>query len=78
MDALKEALKGTDADAIKAKMDDLQKDFYELSSKMYQQQGQQAQGGPDTGANAGSQQSSGSAGGDGYVDADFKEVDDNK
>ena len=78
VDALKEALKGTDADAIKAKMDDLQKDFYELSSKMYQQQGQQAQGGPDTGANAGSQQSSGSAGGDGYVDADFKEVDDNK
>ncbi len=78
VDALKEALKGTDADAIKAKMDDLQKDFYELSSKMYQQQGQQAQGGPDTGANAGGQQSSGSAGGDGYVDADFKEVDDNK
>ena len=71
LNALKEALKGTDIEAIKAKQDDLQKAFYAISEKVYQQaaqaQGQQpgAQPGPD----AGSQPKD-----DGAVDADFHEV----
>ena len=68
VDALKEALKGTDIEAIKAKQEDLQKDFYEISSKMYQQaaQEQQAAGGGAPG---------GAPSDDGVVDADFTEVD---
>lgn len=70
LDALKEALKGTDVDAIKGKQEELQKDFYEMSAKMYQNaQGTQgAQQNPED--NAG-----GTAGGADYVDADYKEVD---
>jgi len=47
VEALKEALKGTDSEAIKTKQEELQKDFYEVSSKMYQQaaEAQQAAGG---------------------------------
>ncbi len=52
--ALKEALKGTDTDAIKAKQEELQKDFYEVSTKMYQQaaQAQQASQGDASGSQA--------------------------
>ena len=73
LDALKEALKGTDVDAIKAKQEELQKDFYEMSAKMYQNaQGAQGSQGAqqEPGDNAG-----GAAGGADYVDADYKEVD---
>ncbi len=69
--ALKEALKGEDMGAIKTKQDELQKAFYAVSEKLYQQ-AQQAQGGaapgPDAGAGATQQPD------DGVVDADFKEV----
>ena len=41
LNALKEALKGTDIEAIKAKQDDLQKAFYAISEKVYQQAAQQ-------------------------------------
>lgn len=77
---LKEALKGTDIEAIKAKQDELQKVFYAVSEKLYQAQAaqQQAAGaaGPDMGANPGA----GAANSDpNVVDADFREVnDDNK
>ncbi len=80
IDALKEALKGSDLEAIKAKQEELQKVFYSVSEKLYQQaaQSQQANSGaagPDMGGAAG-----GNAGGDpNVVDADYKEVDnDNK
>ena len=78
IDALKEALKGTDIEAIKTKQDELQKVFYAVSEKLYQAQAQAAQGaqaGPDMGgaANAGSTNADPNV-----VDADFKEVDDNK
>ncbi|WP_462423457.1 hypothetical protein, partial [Anaerotruncus colihominis] len=43
--------------------------FYDMSAKMYQQAQQSA---PDGQA---APQDNGSAGGDGYVDADFREVD---
>jgi len=71
--ALKEALKGTNNDDIKAKQDDLQKTFFEVSQKLYEQNAPQGTEQPDMGDMGG-----GSApGGDGFVDADFKEVDDN-
>ena len=52
-EALKEALKGTDLDAIKAKQEELQKQVYAVSEKLYKaaaEAQQQAQGG-DAGAN---------------------------
>ncbi|MBQ8869254.1 MAG: Hsp70 family protein, partial [Oscillospiraceae bacterium] len=70
LDALKEALKGTDTEAIKAKQDELQKAFYEVSAKLYQQAN--AQTGTE-GASAGAD--AGAAGAD-YVDADYSEVKD--
>ena len=71
LDALKEALKGSDIDAIKAKQEELQKAFYAVSEKMYQQaaQAQQAQG---AGEDAGAQNNNG--GDDNVVDAEYKEV----
>ena len=74
INALKEALKGSSVEDIKAKQEDLQKKFYEVSSKVYSEAGaQQApQGEPQPGA-----QSNGAAD-DGYVDADYKDVDDSQ
>jgi len=71
IDALKEALKGSDIEAIKAKQDDLQKKFYEISSKVYEaaQAAQAAQAGAEQGA---------APNNDGVVDADYQEVDENK
>lgn len=72
--ALKEALKGDNLDAIKSAQDDLQNKFYEVSQKLYQA-AQAAQGaqGAQPGADPNAQQ----GGNDGYTDADFTEVDDN-
>ncbi|MGI5957977.1 MAG: molecular chaperone DnaK [Massiliimalia sp.] len=74
---LREALKGTDLEAIKKKQEELQQSMYAVSEKLYQQASaaQQAAGanpGADMGAQANAQ---GSQGGD-YVDADFTEVHD--
>lgn len=77
VDALKEALKGSDTELIKTRQEELQKDFYDMSSKMYQQATPQ-DGAPDMGdmgaQDAGAQQAGGAPGAD-FVDADFKEVD---
>ena len=71
IDKLKEALKGTDSAAIKAATEELTKDFYAVSEKLYQQANPQgAQPGADAGA-AGSGAQSGQ-----YYDADYKVVDD--
>ena len=73
LNALKEALKGTDIEAIKAKQEELQKAFYAISEKVYKQaaEAQQAAGQqPGAGATG----NGGSTGDDGVVDADFKEV----
>ena len=67
---LKEALKGTDIEAIKAKQEAVQKAFYAISEELYKnaQAAQSAQPGADAGAaNNGKPD-------DGVVDADFKEV----
>ena len=74
INALKEALKGSNVEDIKAKQEDLQKKFYEVSSKVYNAAG--AQGAPQGDPQPGAQ--SGPAGDDGYVDADYKEVDDSQ
>ena len=72
VDKVKEALKGSDTEAIKAATEELQKKFYEISSKLYQQQAQSgAQGAP--GADAGQAQN-----GENVYDADFTENNDNK
>ncbi|HIZ55700.1 MAG TPA: molecular chaperone DnaK [Firmicutes bacterium] len=68
IDALKEALKGTDIEAIKTKSEDLQKDLYQMSSKLYEaaQAAQQAQAGAEGAADAKQ---------DDVVDVDYKDVD---
>ena len=73
LNALKEALKGTDIEAIKAKQEELQKAFYAISEKVYKQaaEAQQAAGQQP---GAGAADNGGSTGDDGVVDADFKEV----
>ena len=75
LNALKEALKGTDIELIKTGADALQKKFAEISEKVYREaaaQQQAQQPGPDAGAQ-GAQ--GGSTGGSDYVDADFKDAD---
>lgn len=74
LDALKEALKGDNTDAIKSTEEDLTNKFYEVSQKIYEAtQGAQ---GPQPGAAPGADTAQG--GNDaGYTDADYTEVDDN-
>jgi molecular chaperone DnaK len=76
---VKEALKGTDNEAIKKAADTLTQVFYDLSSKMYQQNpGAQGAGfDPNAagGFNPGEQQNPGQ---DNVYDADYKVVDDDK
>ena len=69
---LKEALKGTDIEAIKAKQEEVQKAFYAISEELYKN----AQSSGAAGASGAEAGSAGSAGkpDDGVVDADFKEV----
>ena len=75
-DALKEALKGEDTEAIKAKYENLQKELYSVSEKVYkaaseaqQQQQQTSQAGGFT--HGGDRQ-------DNVYEADFVDVDDDK
>ena len=68
IEELKEALKGEDIEAIKAKKEEVQKAFYEVAGKVYQQAG--AQGAPDMGADMGT----GAQAGNNVVDADFTEA----
>lgn len=76
---VKDALKGTDIEAIKKATEELQQAFYEISSKIYQQTG--AQGAPGADPNAagfGGQQGQPGGADDNVVDADYKVVDDDK
>lgn len=74
---VKEALKGTDTEAIKKATESLTQVFYNISSKLYQNNpGSNPQGGPQGGF-----QSEGTAnnqGADNVYDADYKVVDDDK
>ena len=79
LNKLKDALKGTDVEAIKAATEETTKAFYPIAEKMYQQAGAQGgQAGPDMGGCAGGN-CGGSCGTDtdpNVVDADYKVVDD--
>ena len=82
--ALKEALKGTDTEAIKKATEALQKPLYELSAAAYQAAG--AQGAPGAGAGAQAGPQPGAQGGassakkddDDVVDAEYTDVNDKK
>ena len=70
---LKDALKGTDAAAIKAKQEALMQILQTAGAAMYQQPGANPAGGPTPGADAGAQSAGEQKkGGDDVVDADFK------
>ena len=76
IDALKEALKTDNTDDIKAKSDELQKAFSEIATKVYQAAGaaaQAAQGAAEGGSTDNNGSNDGSDG-NGFVDADFKDV----
>jgi molecular chaperone DnaK len=77
LNALKEALKGTDTNAIKSATEELTKAFYAVSEKLYSQAGAQAgQPGADMGG-AGCNNDCGSCNNDdNVVDADYEVVDD--
>jgi molecular chaperone DnaK len=69
-EALKEALKGTDIEAIKTAQEALQKEVYAVSEKVYKAaaEAQQAAGGADGNQTAGNDNN--------VYDADFSDVDD--
>ena len=76
LNRVKEALKGTDTQAIKNATEGLTKAFYAVSEKLYSQAG--AQPGPDMGGAAGGATGAANNGGDdNVVDADYEVVDDN-
>ena len=72
LSALKEAKEGEDAEAITAKVNELQQAAMKLGEAMYQAQQAEAGEGDAQQADAAAQAD------DGVVDADFEEVDDNK
>ena len=75
LNALKDALKGTDTQAIKNATEELTKAFYAVSEKLYSQAGAQPGAGADAGC-GGDCGSCGTNGGDNVVDADYEVVDD--
>jgi molecular chaperone DnaK len=75
---VKDALKGTDIQAIKSATETLTKAFYDISAKIYQNNpGAQGGPGPNPGAGAGPQ-GQGPSGQDNVYDADYEVVDDDK
>ena len=71
---LKTAMQGTDTEAIKQKLDELQKVFYEISEKLYKAaaEAQAAQQGAAAGDAAGTAGQNAD-----FVDTDYKDVDEN-
>ncbi len=75
IDAVKKALEGTDVEAIKNATEDLQKKFYEVSSKVYQQNGG-AQGAQGAGFDQNAQNGGAQGGSNGGYEGDYTVVDD--
>lgn len=79
IEALKEALKNQDIEIIKTKQEELQKTFFEISTKIYQAAQAQGQtetastGSTDNSSNSQDNKNNGNSDGE-VVDADFKEV----
>ena len=76
LNKLKDALKGTDIEAIKAATEEATKAFYPVAEKMYQQSGQAGQAGPDMGGADFGGQAGGTNTDPNVVDADYQVVDD--
>ncbi len=78
IEKVKEALKGTDTEAIKAATDSLQQAFYKVSEKLYQQANPQGANPQDFagGAQGAQQQGNPQGGADNVYEADYREVDD--
>ncbi len=70
-EALKEAVKGEDIDLIKAKQEELQKELFAVSEKLYKAAAEQQQA-------AQGQENAQQGNADNVYDADFTDVDDNK
>ena len=71
LDALKEAVKGTDIEAIKTAKEELQKAFYDIAGRIYQEQGAAAQAADVQGDGTNAAQG---APDDNIVDADFTDA----
>ena len=71
IEKLRQDIKDNNTDAMKADTDALQKAFYDISSKIYNQQGGAGNPGPDMGGGNGGAQPNG----DGVYDADFTDTD---
>ena len=78
VDALKEALKGEDIEAIKSKKEELTQSFYKVSEELYKQAAAQAQAqqGADGAQGAANAQGGANKGDDGYYEADYTDVED--
>ena len=76
LEKVKSAISANDTAAMKSTTEELQKAFYAVSEKLYQQANPQGGAGFDPNAAAGGQQG-GQAGGN-YYDADYEVVDDDK
>jgi len=77
VDALKEALKGEDIEAIKSKKEELTQSFYKVSEELYKQAAAQAQAQQGTdGAQGANPQGGANKGDDGYYEADYTDVED--
>ena len=76
LNALKEALKGDNADDIKAKKEELTQSFYKISEEIYKQAAaaQQAAGGAQQNSGAGAQGNA--PGQDGYYETNYTDVED--
>ena len=78
-DKVKEALKGTDTDAIKKATEELEKPLYEMSAAAYQQAGgSEAAAGAGAAPGAGAADAGAKSEDDNVVDAEYTEVKDDK
>ena len=77
IDKLKETVKGTDTEAIKADTEALEKAFYPIAEKMYAQQNPGAEGGAGFDPNAGAGFDPNAGAGGTYYSADFEDKSEN-
>ena len=78
IEKVREALKGSDSDAIKSASDDLQAKFQAVSEELYKQAAAGAQAGPGPEASAGPEASEPKKADADVVDAEFEMVDEDK
>ncbi len=71
IEKLKETIKGGDTEAIKADTEAVEKSFYKISEKLYQQQAAQGGADPNMGGNGGAQDGT-------YYDANYEDHSENK